>query len=491
MPKKAEAAQVVQLWRRMRARYVAAKRGVVREKLCKFTGRYLIPERKTHMFGTGTGPIRWRTLLPMLLVVLGGALLSAGVALAGSANSPSAGSLIQQAKPSSVNGQTGPITDNGVTSFTLNVTTPTQISAVEVTGISIAHQYPADLDVYLISPDNTKVALFYHICGVDPQTGVIAPWTAGTTGFNLSDGAVMRIGDTCPPGAATYSPRESLSAFNGKSAVGTWTLEIHDNASANSAFPTPGAPDTGSLLGWGLAFNANVATAEPTITIVPATLVPTRTPVLADENFSDVSSSDYFYQGVRFLVAKGAISGYNDAAHCGTSAACFLPYSNVTRGQLTKIVVLGLDITRVGAFDGNHFTDVPDSNPFALYINTAHSFGIISGYNDVANCGNASPCFKPFNDITRGQLTKVVVLGSGWNLLPASAPQSFTDVPASNPFYSFIQTAACYGVITGYNDHTFRYQNTATRGQVSKMVYLSYTKTSADACSAAPTAVSR
>lgn len=47
----------------------------------------------------------------------------------------------------------------------------------------------------------------------------------------------------CPPiGGGTYQPQTALSAFNGQSAVGTWTLTVTDGANI----------DGGSLTGWGL-----------------------------------------------------------------------------------------------------------------------------------------------------------------------------------------------------------------------------------------------
>jgi glucose/arabinose dehydrogenase len=49
-------------------------------------------------------------------------------------------------------------------------------------------------------------------------------------------------------------------------------------------------------------------------------------------------------------------------------------------------------------------------------------------------------------------------------------PQLFSDVPASNTFYPYIQCLACRGVMGGYSDNTFRPNNNITRGQLSKIV---------------------
>src|SRR5205814_3257442 len=107
---------------------------------------------------------------------------------------------------------------------------------------------------------------------------------------------------------------------------------------------------------------------------------PTGTPTHCAITFSDVHPTDYFYEAVRYLACHGAISGYAD----GT----FKPYNNTTRGQLTKIVILA-DMWPINTFGGPHFSDVPPTNPFYQYIETAYNRGIISGYADGT--------FRPFN----------------------------------------------------------------------------------------------
>jgi hypothetical protein len=51
-------------------------------------------------------------------------------------------------------------------------------------------------------------------------------------------------------------------------------------------------------------------------------------------------------------------------------------------------------------------------------------------------------------------------------------PLYFIDVPGSNPFYAPIIYLACQGVVSGYQDATFRPNGTITRGQISKMEVL-------------------
>src|SRR5262249_47525262 len=149
-------------------------------------------------------------------------------------------------------------------------------------------------------------------------------------------------------------------------------------------------------------------------------------------HFSDVSLDDYFYPGVNYLYCAGAISGYSD----GT----FRPYNNTTRGQLTKIVVLGYGWPIVTPATPT-FSDVPPSHPFYPYVETAVARGIISGY--------ANGTFRPEDNVTRAQVCKIVTLAEGWPLINPATPR-FTDVPPSHPFYVFVETSAAHQIISGY-----------------------------------------
>jgi hypothetical protein len=72
---------------------------------------------------------------------------------------------------------------------------------------------------------------------------------------------------------------------------------------------------------------------------------------------------------------------------------------------------------------------------------------------------------------------------------------SFTDVPTTNPFYTYIETLYCHGAITGYpcggvgepcdpqNRPYFRWFNNAIRAQIAQIVYRSITdNTPPDQC---------
>jgi hypothetical protein len=117
------------------------------------------------------------------------------------------------------------------------------------------------------------------------------------------------------------------------------------------------------------------------------------------------------------------------------------------------------------------FTDVPESNTFYAPVRCLACQGIMSGYSDGT--------FRPNNDITRGQLSKIVANSAGFNE-PVSG-QTFEDVSPTHTFYQFIERMASRGIIGGYacggvsepcgsGKPYFRPSANATRGQISKIV---------------------
>jgi hypothetical protein len=116
----------------------------------------------------------------------------------------------------------------------------------------------------------------------------------------------------------------------------------------------------------------------------------------------------------------------------------------------------------VNTTGGPHFRDVPPNNPFYQYVETAYNRGTIAGYTDGT--------FRWSANITRAQLCKIIVLAQNWPIY-SSGFQRFSDVPTSDPFYPYIETTFSHAVISGYADNTFRPRSSATRGQISKIVY--------------------
>jgi S-layer homology domain len=171
------------------------------------------------------------------------------------------------------------------------------------------------------------------------------------------------------------------------------------------------------------------------------------------EDAGDVSSSQWYYGYVTYLLNGGVVSGYAD----GT----FRPNNSVTRGQVAKMVVLAFGF-QLDTKAGRHFSDVSVGHPEYSYIETAYNRGIMSGYADGT--------FKPEANVTRGQVAKIIARAAGWAPVRSANP-TFTDVPAGSIFYGYVEAAYAHGLLSGYADGTFRPGNNVTRAQMCKTLY--------------------
>ena len=129
---------------------------------------------------------------------------------------------------------------------------------------------------------------------------------------------------------------------------------------------------------------------------------------------------------------------------------------------------------------------MPEGSTFYTYIETLHNLGVIDGYPD--------GMFRPYNNVTRGQLAKIVVSSAiitdpaRWTL-EDPLTNTFEDVPVGSTFFRWVETAASHEILSGYpcgtspagscvppaNKRYFLPDNNATRAQISKIVYLAVT----------------
>jgi hypothetical protein len=196
-----------------------------------------------------------------------------------------------------------------------------------------------------------------------------------------------------------------------------------------------------------------------------------------------VHQSDWFYPYVEWMYCNNVVSGYHQSPPCSAPGnSCFRPNNTTTRGQVAKIAVLAFDFP-INTTGGPHFTDVPEGSTFYPYVETLRNLAVIGGYPDGT--------FRPNSDVSRAQIAKITVLSAiladpaHWTIEDPPAP-TFEDVPRGSAFYTYIETAASHGILSGYpcgsppagecvpptNRPYFLPTNHATRAQISKIVFL-------------------
>ena len=107
--------------------------------------------------------------------------------------------------------------------------------------------------------------------------------------------------------------------------------------------------------------------------------------------FSDVSANSAYLKAIAYLKSHGIASGQGGK---------FLPKSNVTRGEILKMVLLAGKL-RMSDSKSSIFSDVPVGDGFLPYVNTAVALKAVSGYPDGT--------FRPNDFVTRVEGLKIVL----------------------------------------------------------------------------------
>lgn len=174
-------------------------------------------------------------------------------------------------------------------------------------------------------------------------------------------------------------------------------------------------------------------------------------PTSAATTFPDVNGSTEEGQAILNLAERGIISGYPD----GT----FKPSNAITRTQAAKILagILQLDTVNV---TNPQFKDVKPGDENYGAIAALANAGIISGSNGY---------FYPTNNITRGQMSKMIVRGFDLEISD-SVETPFTDVVADSEYEPYIQTLFANKITKGTTPTTYGPYNHVKRSQLASFV---------------------
>jgi len=255
-------------------------------------------------------------------------------------------------------------------------------------------------------------------------------WAVGALGREASgyyDPQILRYG---PPCSGTPTPATTASA------TPTTVQSTGTPLSTSTATSTPVGTGT----------SAPTSTAQPTDTAVSTgTVEPTDTPLAATDTAVPLTSTPGSTDTATVAPpTETATETSETATPEGTPGACAIHFSDVQAGDTLYIQIMCLACN-----------------------------GMVSGYADGT--------FRPYNQVTRGQLAKIVSNAAGFNEA-VTLDQTFEDVPVDSPFFMYIERAASRGIISGYpcggpgeacgpaNRPYFRPGANATRGQISKIV---------------------
>lgn len=183
------------------------------------------------------------------------------------------------------------------------------------------------------------------------------------------------------------------------------------------------------------------------------------------QTFSDVSESYWAFPYIEEMVERGVLSGYPNGK--------FYPYNNVSRAEFAKIMVTssGTLLSHDSTDSTQYFQDVPASHWAHPYISSAMYY--LTGYN--TPYGNY---YYPDQPALREDIAVALVKLKGYDLLGADESiltTMFTDASSiSSDAKKYVAVAVERGLISGYEDNTFKGQSSITRAEAATLLWRAY-----------------
>lgn len=175
------------------------------------------------------------------------------------------------------------------------------------------------------------------------------------------------------------------------------------------------------------------------------------------EAFSDVTDQHWARSHIDYLTARGIVKGYGD----GT----FRPNKGVTRAEFAVLLIKALNMEdSAWALEGSQqlFRDVPAKYWAQNYIQLAWELGIVGGYADGT--------FRPEQTIRRDEMVSMLVralrfIGQDQNTVEFADAQAIPAWARES-----VMLAARWGLVSGFEDGTFRPSAHVTRAQAAVFI---------------------
>lgn len=243
----------------------------------------------------------------------------------------------------------------------------------------------------------------------------------------------------------------SMTADGANHIINKWSAIYTD---ANPARYIVGCATEGGTKVYGDAWQQSSSLGRPVLKWNPTETVSKA--VVNNEgivgNFTDVKTSDWFAEPVKWAVDKGITSG--------TSATTFSPNNTCTKAQILTFLWRTVGSPKVEM--GNPFSDVKESDYFYYAALWAYKIGIISS----TKLSPDAPC-------TRGET--VIYLYRSAGCPESDQINQFYDVPASDVS---LNTAVCWAFVNNITGGTsynyFSPNDTCTRGQIVTFLYRAF-----------------
>ena len=180
------------------------------------------------------------------------------------------------------------------------------------------------------------------------------------------------------------------------------------------------------------------------------------------QKFDDVSSSHWAFAYIGEMSDREVVSGYPNGK--------FYPNNEVTRAEFARIMTSASGL-QISAPTSKDFNDVALDAWYAPYVHAAYPY--LSGYNR-----SGGSYYMPDTPALREDIAVALVKLKGYDTLSADESllkTMFTDIDSiSSDARKYVAVAVERGLVSGYEDDTFRGQDSITRAEATAMLWRAY-----------------
>jgi len=178
-----------------------------------------------------------------------------------------------------------------------------------------------------------------------------------------------------------------------------------------------------------------------------------------EQMFSDVSETHWAFEYISELVNDNVLSGYPDRK--------FRPNNNVTRAEFAKIMISASGV-QVTPSNTTSFEDVSTTDWYCPYIESAKEF--LTGFQY-----GGSAMYLPNKSAIREDIAVALVKLKGYDTSVADLGMlqtMFSDYNSiSESAKRYVAVAVERGLVSGYEDGTFRGQKSITRAEAAALIW--------------------
>ena len=287
-------------------------------------------------------------------------------------------------------------------------------------------------------------------------------------GAVVQDQIIQNYGAEMGLNAQSVAQYAALSAANQQSVIMAFlnknsetyaSIATNFNAALqgyNYSRPVNGGGGGGGTGGGGVNLPAPIVQ-QPVTEVDPEDVIPSDVLELEKKNpFTDVSFDAWYFKAVCALAEKGIVEGITETE--------FMPDVNVKREEFVKMLVSAYNVVDYTA--EAPFVDTEKNRWYYSYVATAYKLKLINGIS--------ADAFGTGLDITREDLAKIVydaMKAMGEDISAANGAAYADQSNVSAYAVEGVSALSAAGILTGFEDNTFRPKDQVTRAMAAQVIY--------------------